>query len=187
MADVYIALGHHPVYNRRREVIAAALTTLDLHDLARLAATYGLAGFFVVTPLEDQRQVAREMIEHWSCGWGAEYNPTRAEAVAYVRLARDMEEVKAAVAAQSGSDPVLVATTAGDGPDRVSFSGLRTRVKDRRPVVIVFGTGWGLSEEFLAGCELRLEPVRGRTRYNHLSVRSAAAIILDRLLGSREA
>jgi hypothetical protein len=28
-----------------------------------------------------------------------------------------------------------------------------------------------------------LAPIRGNTSYNHLSVRSAAAIILDRLLG----
>jgi len=31
-----------------------------------------------------------------------------------------------------------------------------------------------------------LEPIAGTTGYNHLSVRSAAAIILDRLLGPRK-
>ena len=31
-----------------------------------------------------------------------------------------------------------------------------------------------------------LPPIAGRTTYNHLSVRSAASVIVDRLLGSRE-
>jgi len=31
--------------------------------------------------------------------------------------------------------------------------------------------------------DMLLEPIEGYTDYNHLSVRSAAAIILDRLLG----
>ncbi|MGW8301987.1 MAG: RNA methyltransferase [Desulfobacterales bacterium] len=30
-----------------------------------------------------------------------------------------------------------------------------------------------------------LEPIAGKTDYNHLSVRSAAAIIFDRLLGKK--
>ena len=50
---------------------------------------------------------------------------------------------------------------------------------------MVFGTGWGLAPEVMARADLRLAPVLGPTDYNHLSVRAAAAVILDRLRGTR--
>jgi hypothetical protein len=43
--------------------------------------------------------------------------------------------------------------------------------------------GWGLAPQALSLCTHVLEPVEGADGYNHLSVRSAAAVILDRLLG----
>ena len=52
-------------------------------------------------------------------------------------------------------------------------------------VLLLFGTGWGLAPEALARMDDVLEPVRGTTDYNHLSVRSAASIILDRLRNGR--
>jgi len=52
-----------------------------------------------------------------------------------------------------------------------------------QPFLIVFGTGWGLTESILAQSDYVLEPIEGGTDYNHLSVRAAAAIIMDRLLG----
>ncbi len=45
------------------------------------------------------------------------------------------------------------------------------------------GTGWGLSDEIFAASGMTLEPIKGCGDYNHLSVRSATAIMLDRLLG----
>jgi hypothetical protein len=53
-----------------------------------------------------------------------------------------------------------------------------------KPVLVVFGTGWGLAPTVVESADALLEPVRGvREEYNHLSVRAACAIILDRLLG----
>ena len=51
--------------------------------------------------------------------------------------------------------------------------------------VLIFGTAWGLTEEFISKADYVLEPIVGKTDYNHLSVRSAAAIIFDRLLGQK--
>ncbi len=53
-------------------------------------------------------------------------------------------------------------------------------------MLLVFGTGWGLADEVIQGADALLEPVRAReaTGYNHLSVRAACAIILDRLFGA---
>jgi hypothetical protein len=55
------------------------------------------------------------------------------------------------------------------------------------PCLLIFGTAWGLSPALLETADFVLAPIEGPTDYNHLSVRSAAAIILDRLLGDREA
>lgn len=53
------------------------------------------------------------------------------------------------------------------------------------PLVLVLGTGWGLVEEILEKADVILEPIRGMGDYNHLSVRAAAAIMLDRLRQAR--
>ena len=183
MADVYIALVHFPVYNKNREIITSALTTIDLHDLARLAATYGLAGFYVVTPLDDQLAVAEEMVRHWRFGWGASYNSNRAEAISLVSLVRTLDEAAVDILERKGRPPRVVGTSAAPGEKRVDFAALRERLAAEDPLLILFGTAWGLTEEALVGCDLLLEPVNGPTEYNHLSVRSAAGIIIDRLLG----
>ena len=52
-----------------------------------------------------------------------------------------------------------------------------------RPVLLVFGTGHGLAFEALERCDGALRPIRYLEGYNHLPVRGAAAIVLDRLLG----
>jgi hypothetical protein len=183
LADVYIALVHSPVYNKNREIITSALTTIDLHDLARLAATYGLAGFYAVTPLTDQLAVAEEMVGHWRFGWGARYNSNRAEAISLVSLVRTLEEAAADINSQCGRPPLVVGTSASAGEKRVDFAGLKKYLEKQDPLLVLFGTAWGLTEEALDGCDLLLEPITGPTEYNHLSVRSAAGIILDRLLG----
>jgi hypothetical protein len=53
------------------------------------------------------------------------------------------------------------------------------------PNLLVLGTGYGLADEMLERCDLLLEPIQGDDEYNHLSVRAAAAIILDRLHRAR--
>jgi hypothetical protein len=180
---VFLALTHHPVYNKNREVIASALTTVDLHDLARVAATYGLDGFYVVQPLDDQRRLAADMIAHWQSGPGGAYNRDRAEAMALARLTASLAEAKDDIARRCGRPPLAVATTAISRPGAISYSAVRQTWTDGRPVLIVFGTAWGLADQAMAECDACLAPIVGPGDYNHLSVRSAAGIIIDRLLG----
>ncbi len=54
-----------------------------------------------------------------------------------------------------------------------------------RPVLLLLGTGHGIAPEVLEQCHAILPPLRWMDGYNHLPVRAAAAIILDRLLGDR--
>jgi tRNA (guanine37-N1)-methyltransferase len=139
---VFMALVHWPVLNKNRQVIASALTTLDLHDLARLAATYGLAGFYVVTPLEDQQRLVEDMTRHWRQGPGGAYNPDRAQAFDLVRLVANLEEVRASIQTQTGSEPCLVGTSAADRADSASLEEVTSLLNGQQPACLVFGTAW---------------------------------------------
>jgi hypothetical protein len=52
--------------------------------------------------------------------------------------------------------------------------------------LLLFGTGWGITDDVFSRADLFLEPIEGPTAYNHLSVRSAVSISLDRLFGKRQ-
>ncbi len=184
--NVSIALLHHPVYDKNRQVVTTAITNLDIHDIARSAKTYGLHSYYLVTPVEEQQALAERIRQHWLTGWGATYNPKRRAALELVRVAASLEAACAELAADSGKQVRVILTGAGGRPEAVSFAELAKNLRTTHAhYLLVFGTGWGLTEELFARADLVLEPVRGPGSYNHLSVRSAAAIILDRLLGVR--
>ncbi len=185
--NLHLALVHYPVTNKNGDVIASAVTNLDLHDIARAARTYGAKSFYVVTPLEDQIGLVGQLISHWTSGAGAVYNPKRRQALELIRVKKNMEEVLSEISAlpDSTSAPRVIATSAAAKRSVIGFSELRRMFGDGSPYVLVFGTAWGLAEELMASADYALEPIRGSAGYNHLSVRSAAAIILDRLLGGR--
>lgn len=178
-----MALIHYPVINKNGETIASAITNLDLHDIARLAKTYGVRVFYVVTPLEDQKLFIKRMIAHWVSSGGSAYNPKRREAFGLVHLSDSLQEVLAHIGSAEGSFPKVVATCARTVAGCLGFSRLRAELGSGAPHLLVFGTAWGLAEEVLRAADYVLEPVTGPVPYNHLSVRTAAAIILDRLVG----
>lgn len=185
MSPVYCALVHHPVRARDGSVVTSAVTNLDVHDIARSARTYGLRGYFVVTPIEAQRVLVERILEHWRTGAGARRVPERTEALALVRIVRSMDEARAAIEADEGLGPRLVATaarSAGDVPLRSYEDERRALGSTDVPTLLLFGTGHGLTDETLAGADALLRPIEGPSDYNHLSVRAAAAITLDRLL-----
>jgi hypothetical protein len=177
---------HHPVKNKNGETIASAVTNLDLHDLSRLAKTYGVAGVYVVTPLTDQQALVRKIISHWQDGWGATYNPKRREALNLVRVAESLEAVIEEISTLDPARPVrTVATGAAENSRAMPFNGLRQKMtSDRSAYLLLFGTAWGLTDEVMAAADFLLSPIRGNTGYNHLPVRAAAAIVLDRVLGT---
>lgn len=179
----YLGLVHYPVYNKTGETIASAITTLDLHDLARLGRTYGASKLFVITPLEDQQELARRILAHWLKGYGASYNPDRREALKLMEIASSIEEAIEAIGAETGDAPITLATDASPrGRSPMSFQEARKLVDKKKPIFLLFGTAWGLHQEVLDSVDYVLEPIWGRTGYNHLSVRTAAAIIVDRLV-----
>jgi hypothetical protein len=180
---VSIALVHYPVYDRNRRVVTTAITNLDIHDMARLARTFGLHRFYVVTPVEEQRELTERIRSHWQDGWGGSYNPDRRQALELLKVVPAIEDAVSDLGSDGRQAPQVVATGAKDRPGEVSFPGLGEMIKvGEQQFLIVFGTGWGLTDEFFERADVVLEPVKGMGEYNHLSVRAAAAIILDRLL-----
>ena len=182
--NLALALVHHPVYNKHHEVVTSALTNLDQHDIARSSKTFGLDRFYIVTPSEEQRKLAERISGHWQQGWGAGYNPDRKEALDIVRVTPSI--ATAVQDFQSGfSKPVrLVVTGAATRSGSIALRTFRTLLQDtERPYLLLLGTGWGLTEECFAIADIMLQPIAGFGLYNHLSVRSAAAIMLDRIRG----
>ena len=179
-----MALIHYPVLSKNGEIIASAVTNLDLHDIARAARTYGARAFYVVTPLEDQRALVGKIVAHWIQGAGARYNPQRGEALALIDIQATFEEACRAIAERENCRPKVVATSARLQKGNVSCAGLRDLMAGGEPHVLAFGTAWGLAPEFLDTADYILDPIDGYDDYNHLAVRSAAAIVLDRLVGN---
>ena len=186
-SKLVIALLHHPVLNKRGVTIGSAVTNLDLHDISRAARTYGISNYFVATPFEDQRQLIAEITDHWRNGHGATANPARGEALSIIRvvdsLATVVEETKRCL----GRQPRLVATSARRLPNQVGYAELKAQLcTNAEPVLLLFGTAHGLAPEVMAQTDAVLEPIGKHSDYNHLSVRSAVSIVLDRLLGDRD-
>ena len=187
--DIYVALVHHPVRNRNGDVVTTAVTNLDIHDLARASRTYDVRGMYIVTPLEQQRSLVSRIIEHWQEGEGTAYNPIRGEAFTRVHVSASAEATSQDIETKTGCRPRWVATGANLDRETIPYDALREQIaQEDGPLLLLFGTGWGLTEEFIQCCDQWLPGVRavtGRDGYNHLSVRSAVSIILDRLLGDR--
>ena len=181
--NLYIALLHHPVYNKRQDIVSTCITGFDLHDIARSALTYGVKKYYVVNPLPAQREFACRIIDFWMEEGSMEFNWTRAEAFKLISIKESLDEVIGEISRVEGRGPRVVGTSAKP-KGNTKFEDLKMEIRNSKdPYLLVFGTGWGLADEVFQKVDHVLEPLVGKADYNHLSVRSATAIILDRLLG----
>jgi len=186
-APLYLALLHHPVYDKNHQIVTTAITNMDIHDIARSARTYGARGFYVVNPIKALHRLAARITDHWMHGYGSTYNETRKEALSLVHLTHTLDETILDVERRYGQRPCVVATSARpvEGVQRISFTALRDMLeKTSAPFLLLLGTGWGLAEPVLDHSDYILQPIEGQSDYNHLSVRSAAAVMLHELLGT---
>jgi hypothetical protein len=184
MADLYLALIHYPVLDRNGRIVTSAITSLDLHDLARSSRTYGVRAMYVVHPIAEQREFALRVMDHWRLSEGRLYDSRRREALDLVEVVNTLEDALAAAETLSGARPLLVHTSART-IGGISYAEMRSRrgAEDGAPLMLMIGTGFGLASSMREQADLVLGPVRGPGEYNHLSVRAAASIILDRLCG----
>jgi hypothetical protein len=180
-----VALVHHPVLDGQGLTVTTAVTNLDVHDLARSARTYGCSDYFVVHPVAAQRELVERIHTHWTAGSSGRRIPDRREALGVLRIVSTLDDAVMALGGRASVD-LWVTAARSLGPS-LSFAEARARLeRSGKTVLVVFGTGWGLAREVVDGADALLEPIRAaRGDYNHLSVRSACAIALDRLLGAR--
>jgi hypothetical protein len=184
VADLFVALIHHPVLDRKGRIVTSAITSLDLHDMARSARTYGVRRFFVVHPVRVQRDFALSVLDHWKLGYGRQHDARRREALELIEVVADLDEAIGTSEQLAGKRPLLIYTSAR-AEQGASYDAVRAwiEVKDGPPLMLLFGTGFGLAPEICKRVDLVLAPIRGVNNYNHLSVRAATGIILDRLRG----
>lgn len=180
----YVVLMHEQVLLKDGVVGTSSVTSIDLHDIARSGATYGLKNYFIVTPLKDQQAIVQTFLNFWQTT-GMTYNPDRYRALDRLRMCAHVDDVIAAITAQEGKAPVLIATSAGEQEHhaRITYDDQSTVWAHERPVLFVLGTSHGLAPELIDCCDYLLDPIKGLPEFNHLSVRSAAAVIFDRWLG----
>jgi hypothetical protein len=184
-APLYVALLHYPVYKKSGEVITTSITPLDLHDIARSCMTYGVRKYYVVHKMPTMKYLAHRIQGFWRSEYGKNYNWTRNDAFSIVQVVDYIDDCLVEIEKNHGRKPILVATSAKEFGQSLSFEAMAEKLRtDDTPYLVLFGTGWGLIQEFLRRCDFVLEPINGpNPNYNHLSVRSAAAIVLDRLCG----
>ena len=172
--------------NKNDKPIGSALTTIDLHDIARASITFGVKGFYVITPYDDQATLAGQVIEHWTKGVGGTLNPFRKKALELIRVTRTFEDAVHAIEQETEKPVTTIATSAKKLPGSLTTEELKQKLQNNKTAhVISFGTAWGLADEFIDRCDYTLDPILGNTGYNHLSVRSAASIYLDRIINGR--
>jgi len=182
----YIVLMHDQVKLPKGRIGTTSVTSIDIHDIARSARTYDITQYFIVTPLKDQQKIVTTLMDFWLSDVGIEYNPQRHEALSRVRLCNSLKESIQTVIKKEQKNPIIMGTSA-----RSEYGGIETVFYDEqekiwsqdRPVLIIFGTGNGLSDKIFAVCDYMLPSLEGVSDFNHLSVRSAAGIVLDRWLG----
>ncbi len=191
--SLFICLLHHPVLDKAGKPCTVSLTNLDIHDMCRVSRTYELGGVFIATPLSDQRELGERLLGHWTEGAGGRVNPDRAEALRLARMVESLEEAILRVTEMAGVAPRVLATSArthqrpprGRKPRPLTFTSW-PRVRGwlaEGPALLVLGTGHGLAPEVFQKAHAVLPPLRPFAAYNHLPVRAAAALLVDRLLG----
>lgn len=184
----YVSLMHTQVLVKGGRVGDTSITSIDIHDVARSSSTYGISNFFVTSRLKDQYMIMQTFLDFWKSDEGKKYNPTRFHAIAKVVPTKSLDEVLSHIEKKEGKKPIIIATSARSKKmgTQIDYFSQGALWKKERPILFLFGTGQGLCDEIVQKSDFLLSPVQGLVDYNHLSVRSAVAVVLDRWLGKPE-
>jgi tRNA (guanine37-N1)-methyltransferase len=178
--NLSIALLHYPMIDKSGDTVATSITNMDLHDISRTCMTYDINKYYIITPLEAQQEIAKRVMRHWLEGYGSYYNNNRSQAFTKLSINKNLAEVVEELEIHYGKKPLLIATTARWREKTIDYDNIFDMLQDAN-VLLLFGTGWGFTSEFLDNANYILEPIKGTGSFNHLSVRSAVAIVLDRI------
>jgi len=184
--NLAVALVHYPVMNKQGREVTSSVTTIDVHDFARVCRTYGIMNLYIITPLKAQKRLVERLSEHWMEGYGATFNPSRKEALNCVKVVDTIEDMVDNFSLYGG-DVKLVVTGAKKAGVAMGYEKAREYLETCGRAALLFGTGHGLASSVMEKAAVRLAPIEGlKDGFNHLPVRCAAAIIMDRLLGARD-
>lgn len=184
---LYLGLVHHPIKNKLGELVTTSVTNLDIHDIARSCRTFGVKKYFIITPFTEQKKLVDSILGHWEQDKANAYNPDRQDALSIARAVESIEMAIAQITEIEGQVPLIAMTGANFDSFDGDVSQLTKKIKESNmPCFLLFGTGWGLHPIALEKADFRLSPIISKNSdgYNHLSVRSAVAIYLDRLFGN---
>jgi hypothetical protein len=182
MTELHIGLVHHPIFDRNKNIVATTVTHFDVHDIARVCRSYGVVKYHIIHPSESQLMFVARLKEHWSSRAGKEFNPLRAEAMKIIAVAKSIDEIN-----QSEGFDKIYSTSAKNHTQfpSITFSEVQAEIKNSslKKILILFGTGSGLVPTVFEQCHALIEPIVGfeGSDFRHLSVRSAVAIVLDRI------
>lgn len=178
-----IALVHYPVANKDGGEMVSSITTLDAHDFARMAKTYGAKRAYMVTPVEDQKRLVERIVTHWKDDDALKKIDGRKSLAIGVLKTADSIDAMIADTKKRSKRVRLLATTAAKTAASVSPAAWRELAVEGEEWIILFGTAYGLGKSLMERADAVLLPIEGGGEFNHLPVRGASAIILDRLFG----
>ncbi|HHV02198.1 MAG TPA: RNA methyltransferase [Defluviitoga tunisiensis] len=183
---IYVALIHYPILKKDGSIVSTAVTNFDIHDISRTCRAYNIKNFFLVSNLPSQQKIVDRVLEYWTKGFGSEYNPNRKDALDIFKMESYLEDVISVIEETELEKPKIVFTSAKPRKNVIRFDELSRKIREcESPFLILFGTGWGMPEEIREITDYDLEPIRINSDFNHLSVRAAVAITLDRLIGEQ--
>jgi hypothetical protein len=190
MHKTAVVLLHYPVTNREGAMVTTAVTNMDVHDISRTCRTYEVDHYFLVNPIPEQAEIVRDILGYWQKDSSRLRHPDRFQALSRTEFVAQFSDVKRILTGLYPGLPIeVVMPDARPLPGQESYAETKARwQKEANPTVkvIVLGTGGGVAREFYPEVNAFLAPIYGPLSdqgYNHLSVRAAAAIILDRLFG----
>ena len=182
--DLYMSLIHYPIMDKKNDIVATAVTNLDVHDLARMTVTFGIKKYYIVTPVVEQQALVNRIIDHWKSDYGINRNDKRSLALASVKVSANFEDAVREIKEITGKEVKVISTSARKFDRSMSVDSFVSAVDPKYAYLLIFGTGWGLADEIMEKSDYILESLSYDTGYNHLPVRSAVSIILDRLYNS---
>lgn len=182
MNNIYVAIIHYPVYDINRKIIVSSIVPYDIVDMSRACRTFGVKKFFIIHPFKAQRETVKRIINFWTKEKGSFYNEDRKEALKLVEIKRNLNDVLKEIEKIENKKPKIILTSAKKYDGAIDYKTIKEIINEN-PTLIVFGTGWGIVVNKI-NYDYILEPIYGFPEgndYNHLTVRSACSIILDRI------
>lgn len=179
-----VGLLHYPILDREKRIVATNITNFDIHDIARACTVFGVEKYYLIHPMQEQLMFVDRILDHWRVGLGAKFNPYRKTALGQVKAVPTLDK-----ALQDwGRKCITIGTHARSVPGVKDWTipELREHLEEpENACFLLFGTGFGMTTEYMQGLDGVLESIRGAPPkdYRHLSVRSAVSIYLDRILG----